>query len=66
MPNTWLLTRDIEDDDIALSKAALDTPPIWDPGNLRSVRFLRGDLVEALEAAGVEHQWRLKSCRIVD
>ena len=66
MPNTWLLTRDIADDDIALSKAALDTPPIWGPGNLRGVRFLRGDLVQALEAAGVAHHWRLKSCRIVD
>lgn len=65
-PDSWLLKRDIEDDDIAVSTVALDAPPIWSPGNLEGVIFLRGDVVDALETTGVAHHWRLKRCRLVE
>ena len=64
-PNTWLIAHEIQDDDIALCAEKLDVPPIWGGGNLRGVKFFRGDVVEALEAAGVAHYFQFKRCRVV-
>lgn len=64
-PTTWSLPRPTKDGDVAVHARALDGPAIWHDPQLMSGQFFRGDVVAALEAAGVAKPWRLHRCRIV-
>jgi hypothetical protein len=65
-PPKWRLPSKLKDDDIAISASTPDVPPIWGDKILMGGIYFRGDVVEALEAAGVAKFWNFKSCRIVD
>jgi hypothetical protein len=64
-PKLWSLPRPAKDGDVAVHARALDGPAIWHDPQLMSGQFFRGDVVAALEAAGVAKPWRLHRCRIV-
>ena len=64
--DNWRIVQALNDGDIALRIKGVDLPPIWGGGNLRGVKFFRGDVVEALKAAGVAHHFQFKRCRIVE
>ena len=64
-PKNWSLPKPTKDGDIAVHARALDGPAIWhDPQIIRGF-FFRGDVVAALESAGVSRPWRLFRCRVV-
>jgi hypothetical protein len=54
------------DYDVALSRAALTGADIWIEESLDSKLFLSGALVDALVAADINVDLRLKKCRIVE
>ena len=64
-PTTWSLPRPTKDGDVAVHARALDGPAIWHDPQLMSGHFFRGDVVAALETAGVAKHWRLHRCRVV-
>jgi hypothetical protein len=68
-PNLWRLPeaprRTISDEDVAVHASALDGPAIWHDPQLSGGQFFRGDVVAAMDAAGVAKPWRLHRCRIV-
>jgi hypothetical protein len=53
------------DIDVAVHARALDGPAIWHDPQLLQAFFFRGDVVAAMEEAGVAQYWRLIRCRIV-
>ncbi len=65
LPGEWRLPIELRDDDIAISTANLNVPPIWAERSLQGATFFRGDLVTALKAAGVHHYWDFKACRLL-
>ncbi len=65
-PTHWSTPRNLKDEDIAVYTEALDGPPIWSSMQLVDSTFFRGDIVDALSAAGVADLWKFKRCRIVD
>ena len=56
----------MEDGDVALARSAREGADIWVDPALRAKLFLSGKLVEALQAADVNVDMRLKKCRIVE
>lgn len=54
------------DDDVALSSAAMSGAEIWIEKYVFSKLFLSGELVDALLAAKIDVDMRLKKCRIVE
>ena len=64
-PSNWNLPSKPADGDVAVHARALDGPAIWHDPQLISGFFFRGDVVAAMEEAGVSHPWRLIRCRVV-
>ena len=64
-PTHWGLPWTPKDGDVAVHARALDGPAIWHDPQLSRVVFFRGDVVAAMEEAGVAKPWRLIRCRIV-
>ena len=64
-PRNWGLPWTPKDGDVAVHARALDGPAIWDDPQLFNGFFFRGDVVAAMEEAGVAKPWRLIRCRIV-
>jgi hypothetical protein len=64
-PSHWGLPLKPNDGDVAVHARALDGPAIWHDPQLFNGFFFRGDVVAAMEAAGVAQHWRLIRCRVV-
>ncbi len=64
-PSNWNLPSKPKDGDAAVHARALDGPAIWHDPQLISGFFFRGDVVAAMEEAGVAQHWRLIRCRVV-
>jgi len=64
-PSNWNLPSKPKDGDVAVHALALDGPAIWHDPQLISGFFFRGDVVAAMEEAGVAQYWRLIRCRVV-
>lgn len=64
-PSHWAMPWEPKDGDVAVHETALDGPAIWNDPQLMQVHFYNGEVVKALEAAGVAHLWRFKKCRVV-
>lgn len=56
---------DTKDDDIAVSRAVLAGPDVWVDPTLFQSLFLSRLLGDALVAAGLRHDFRLLSCRVI-
>ena len=65
-PSVWSMPIKPKDDDIAVRTDVLNGPPIWGSPKVVGGVFFRGDIVDALSAAGVAELWKFKRCRIVD
>jgi hypothetical protein len=64
-PTNWNLPWKPKDGDVAVHARALDGPAIWHDPQLISGFFFRGDVVAAMEEAGVARHWRLIRCRVI-
>jgi hypothetical protein len=64
-PTNWQMPRPPKDGDVAVHARALDGPAIWHDPQLLQAFFFRGDVVAAMEEAGVAKPWRLIRCRVV-
>ena len=65
-PTRWFLPWEPQDEDVAVTRKALDSPAIWHDPTLINSLFINGEVVKALQDAGVAKYWQLKRCRIVD
>ncbi len=61
----WTMPTLMQDNDIAVSRAALDGPDVWMESNLMRSVFLSGPLGQALSDAGLGKAFRLKTCRVI-
>jgi hypothetical protein len=64
-PSHWGLPWTPKDGDVAVHALALDGPAIWHDPQLFNGFFFRGDVVAAMEEAGVARHWRLIRCRVI-
>jgi hypothetical protein len=64
-PSHWGLPWKPKDGDVAVHALALDGPAIWHDPQLFNGFFFRGDVVAAMEEAGVARHWRLIRCRVI-
>ena len=64
-PTNWNLPWKPKDGDVAVHARALDGPAIWHDPQLISGVFFRGDVVAAMEEAGVARHRRLIRCRVI-
>jgi hypothetical protein len=64
-PTNWMMPLPPGDIDMAVHASALDGPAIWHDPQLLQAFFFRGDVVAAMEEAGVAQYWRLIRCRVV-
>jgi hypothetical protein len=64
-PSHWGLPLKPNDGDVAVHARSLDGPAIWHDPQLFNGFFFRGDVVAAMEEAGVAQHWRLIRCRVV-
>lgn len=62
----WKVNSWSEDDDIALSPAALDGPDLWFEEVLHNKIFVKDALAQALIEIGMGDVFRFQPCRIVD
>jgi hypothetical protein len=63
-PKRWNLPRPVNDDDIAVTEAALDGPAIWWDPALHTTRFFNGEVVAAMHENDTAKYWHLKQCRV--
>ena len=56
---------EMEDGDIAVSRTALAGPDVWVDTALFQSIFLSGPLGDALDEAGLRHDFRLFRCKVV-
>jgi hypothetical protein len=64
-PTNWMMPLPPGDIDVAVHARALDGPAIWHDPQLLQAFFFRGEVVAAMEEAGVAQHWRLIRCRVV-
>ncbi len=64
-PTNWMMPLPPGDIDVAVHARALDGPAIWHDPQLSQGVFFRGDVVAAMEEAGVARHWRLIRCRVI-
>ncbi len=60
----WEVNSWHEDGDVALSPAALSGPAIWFEDVVYNKIFMKDELANALQEAGLAEAWKLKECRI--
>ena len=67
-PTRWKIPwqRPLNDDDVAVTSAALDSPAFWTDPALVNSEFINGNIVAALQANDTAKYWHLKRCRIQD
>ena len=61
----WHMPWEMEDGDIAVSRTALAGPDVWVDTALFQSIFLSGPLGDALDEAGLRHDFRLFRCKVV-
>ncbi|MEM6409822.1 MAG: hypothetical protein AAF700_15595 [Pseudomonadota bacterium] len=67
-PTRWKIPwqRPLNDDDVAVTSAALDSPAFWTDPALVNSEFINGNVVRAMQSNDTAKYWHLKRCRIVD
>ena len=63
-PIRWNLPRPVTDNDVAVTKAALDGPAIWWDPALHTTRFFNGEVVAAMHENDTAKYWHLKRCLV--
>ncbi len=61
----WQLSLNSEDDNIAVTKIAMDGPDLWADPDLRNAFFPSDTLVQALKAAKLTRRFGLQKCRVI-
>ena len=61
----WSLPSVLENNDIAVSKSALEKPDLWVDRQIHHSLFLSDPLVKALKEAKLTRQFKLRKCRII-
>lgn len=64
-PGIWHLPYGLTDDDIAVTRDALDGPDIWVDPTLQNSFFVSGRLADSLRMAGIFDAFCLHRCRVV-
>jgi hypothetical protein len=64
--NYWILPTWITDDEIAVTRAALEPPDWWIDVRLSRGLFISDRMAKALKAAKMGRTFELKRCRVVD
>jgi hypothetical protein len=62
----WSVSLRLEDGDIALTSAALEGADLWNEERIHSKIFMSEALVTAIREAGVQIDFHLSECRIVE
>jgi len=61
----WILPAVLENNDIAVTKIALEKPDLWVDPQIRESLFLSDPLAKALKEAKLTRQFKLRKCRMI-